>query len=371
MTFITEDAIRELATFQSDDPPVTSCYLEVDGRRFVRPVDYEAELDRVLRGAKAAAAASASVAADLARIEEEVRGGIDRSRTRALAFFSCAERGLWEKVAIPLPVRSRLVVASTPVVGPLESALQEADRIAVLLVDKQRARMLVLELGELLDRSEVFDELPRDYDSRGERERGEPSNHVEALTAQHVRHAADVAFQVLQDQGYDRLYLGVPDALWSDLESHLHAYVRERLGGRVSLSVTSSFDEVRAVALDLEADIRRAREQDQVERLRAAVAADGRAVAGLRDVLGALGESRVERMLVSDSFAEAGWACPACGRLDTVGRSCPACGAEMEHADDLVEVAIERLLLHRVPVTVCVGNADLDVLGRIGAFLHY
>ena len=38
---------------------------------------------------------------------------------------------------------------------------------------------------------------------------------------------------------------------------------------------------------------------------------------------------------------------------------------------DVVEDAIEEALTQGVPVTICVGNADLDVLGRIGALLRY
>ena len=52
-------------------------------------------------------------------------------------------------------------------------------------------------------------------------------------------------------------------------------------------------------------------------------------------------------------------------------RSHPDTGAPMERVDDVVEDAIEEALTQGVPVTICVGNADLDVLGRIGALLRY
>ena len=32
---------------------------------------------------------------------------------------------------------------------------------------------------------------------------------------------------------------------------------------------------------------------------------------------------------------------------------------------------IEEALTQGLPVTICVGNADLDVLGRVGALLRY
>ena len=117
MAAITEDAIRELAAFKGEEAPVTTCYLDVDGRRFVRHQDYEHELDLMLRAAKEKANGSESVAKDLRRIDEFVRGGIDRSATRGVAIFSCSAHDLWEVVSLPVPVRNRIVVNSVPAVG--------------------------------------------------------------------------------------------------------------------------------------------------------------------------------------------------------------------------------------------------------------
>jgi hypothetical protein len=39
--------------------------------------------------------------------------------------------------------------------------------------------------------------------------------------------------------------------------------------------------------------------------------------------------------------------------------------------EDVVEEAVHEALTQQVRVDVCVGNADLDVLGRIGALLRF
>ena len=88
MPNINEDTVRELATVSGGGAPVVTCYLDVDGRRYPRRQDYEAQLDHLVRRAKERADSS-SVGADLARIEEHVRGGFDRADTRGLALFSC------------------------------------------------------------------------------------------------------------------------------------------------------------------------------------------------------------------------------------------------------------------------------------------
>jgi hypothetical protein len=43
----------------------------------------------------------------------------------------------------------------------------------------------------------------------------------------------------------------------------------------------------------------------------------------------------------------------------------------MEELDDVVEEAIDEALSQSCRVEICVGNADLDVLGRVGALLRY
>ncbi len=97
---------------------------------------------------------------DLDRIEEYVRGGIDRSTTRGLAIFSCSAQDFWKVVALPVPVHSRVVINEWPAVSQLESVAQGFDRFAVLLVDRQRARILVFHFGELVDHSELLDARP-------------------------------------------------------------------------------------------------------------------------------------------------------------------------------------------------------------------
>jgi peptide subunit release factor 1 (eRF1) len=115
----------------------------------------------------------------------------------------------------------------------------------------------------------------------------------------------------------------------------------------------------------------RAREAALVDRMRAAAAARGKAVVGLAPTLAALNERRVERLLVSDGYEEEGWRCPVSGVLAAVGPRSPVTGGRMDRVVDVVEDAIDLALNQGCKVDICVGNADLDVVGRIGALLRY
>ena len=181
MANINEDTVRELAAVSSGGAPVVSCYLDVDGSRYPRRQDYEAQLETLVRRARARANGDGSVAGDLTRIADYVHAGLDRTETRGLALFSCEASSFWKAIPLAVPVRNQVVVNPSPAVGQLELLLHTYERIGVLLVDREKARLFVYELGVLVDRSEFLDELPRDYDHRGERERGDTHGHVDDL----------------------------------------------------------------------------------------------------------------------------------------------------------------------------------------------
>jgi peptide subunit release factor 1 (eRF1) len=367
MAALSRDVVRRLAGVRGNGP-VVSLYLDVDGRRHVRPQDYEAEYDRLQRELPAAQRDAAR--RDLDRVERLVKGGLDRKHTRGLVVFSSAAGDLWETVALPVPVRSQLVVDENPHVAQLEGILEANQRFGVLLVDRQRARMFVFELGELVDKSELFDELPRHEDEGDDVDRDQVRDHQAAAAHHHLRHAARVAFAVSQEQQLDHLIIGAPEEISRSVERELHPYLKQRVAARLNVPVNARDDAIRHAALEVEAGVQREREAGLVSKLREGVGSGNGAVAGLDPVLGALSERRVATLLVSDGYETEGWRCDTCG-LRSKGPACPTCGAQMHKVTDVVEEAVEEAITQACHVEVCVANADLDVMGRIGALLRF
>ncbi|MEA2829169.1 MAG: peptide chain release factor subunit 1 [Actinomycetota bacterium] len=376
---ITDGLLRDLAGFTSERAPVTSCYLDVDGRRYIRAQDVEPHLDDLLRRGRRRMAATdghdraavASVEADLRRISDFVRGGIDRSTTRGLAMFSCSAEGFWQVVELAVAVPNVIVVNTTPHIRVLESVVDQHLRFAVLLVDRQRARILLFEQGQLVDKQEHFDQLPRHDDDGGQKRRDDVASHADAAAAHHLRRAAQAAFAAFQEQPFNHLILGTPDAMGREMEKELHPWLRERIAARLSIPVAARDDEIAQAALEVEAGVERAREAALVERLRQAVGGGTGAAVGLADVLAALVARRVETLLVSEGYEAPGWRCRACGYVGVRGRGCPLCAAEMHQVDDVVEEAVEEALNQSCHLAMCRANPDLDVLGRIGAILRF
>lgn len=370
---ILESRIRDLAGFKGEAAPVTSVYLDVDGRRRIRARDYELALERMIRPVREREHQDGreSVCADLKRIEAHVKAGIDRSHTRGLAVFSCSAHDFWEVVELAVPVRDRLVVNHTPYVRELEAVVAQHERFVVLLADRQRARLFLFQQGELLEKQEQFDGLPRHDDDGGQLGKDQVAGHTAAAAQRHLRRAAAAAFGLYQEQGFDHLVVGGPDEITAELERELHAYLRERIAARLHLTVHASDDEIRQAAEDVEAAVQRAREAALVDRLRQALGSGGAGVAGLVAVLDALVARRVDILLVSEGFEAPGWRCRTCAWVGTRGRRCPLCGNEMDQVADVVEEAVEEALAQACKLAICRDSADLDVLGRVGALLRY
>jgi peptide subunit release factor 1 (eRF1) len=375
---ISEDKVRALAAHRGSSV-VTSCYLDVDGRRHPRHSDYETHLERLVREAREKAVgfgpeAVRSVGADIDRITGWVRGGFDRSHVKGLAFFACSADGFFEVVESPLPVSNGIVVNHTPHVRPLEAILQAYERFAVLLVDRQRARLFRFELGECTEQAEVFDAVPRGVDQAGHPAQGsrgaKVQRHSDEVAHRHLKHAAEVTFAELQERPVDRVVLGGPNEVVAELEGLLHPWIRERVADRLAISTTAGSDEVCQAARAVEAAVTRRTEAALVDRLRDAIGT-GTGVGGLEATLAAMVERRVDMLLVSDGYATEGWRCRSCRYLGPRGRKCPLCAQAMDLVDDVVEEAVEEALANKCRVQIVRENADLDVLGRIGAVLRF
>jgi len=194
---VSKDTIRTLAGLESGGAPVVSLYLDVDGSHRVRPSDYRRQLEGLVRQAREAGNGSAGrpagateVAEDLDRIQAYVGGGLDRSGIRGLAIFSCSGAGWWEVIALAVPVRDQLVVNQSPQLAQLELLCEQHRRFAVLLADRQRARVLVVQMGEMVRSEECFDALPRHEDDGGDWDRDHVHHHQAAAAQHHLRRAS-------------------------------------------------------------------------------------------------------------------------------------------------------------------------------------
>jgi peptide chain release factor subunit 1 len=375
MSDLDASLLRKLAEWDPGAVPVTSIYLAVDGRRFPRRQDYELRLDDLLRSCRAQVGSQPkdvrrSVEADLEAVAGFVRGGFERGGTRGLAVFSASGAGLWEEVRLPWPVRNRAVVGPAADVRPLEAFLETYESFCTALVDFQKARLFVAELGRIEEQAALIDDVPNRHDQGGWAQM-RFQRHVDVHRQQHLKHVAETLFALQRRRGFDHLILAGAEETVAALERDLHDYLRRRVRARINLPMTATAAEVLERSLELEQQLEAERERAAIEALRAAAGAGDRAVTGLTRTLAALAESRVERLIVDLDRSAPGVACEACGTLAEWGNTCRTCGGPVLAVPDVVESAVAATLRQGGRVEPVSANGSLAEVDGIGAFLRF
>jgi peptide chain release factor subunit 1 len=372
---LNRELLRNLAEWTSNGAPVSSLYLDVDGRRYPRRQDYEIRADELCRSLQEQAEGLArqarkSVAGDGARMLEFLRH-LDRGSTRGIALFSSSGAGLWEEIRVVRPVKDRAAVADQPYVMPLEALVETYESFCTVLVDKEKARLFLAHMGAIREQSEVFDDVPGRHDQGGWSQ-ARFQRHVDDHVSRHLKHVAGVLLQFLKRSGFDHLILAGPEEAVTEFERILHDYLAQRVVARISLPITASTAEVLARSLEIEERLEEEKERRIVERLRAEAAAGRQAVMGFPGVIEALNDGRVDTLVVPFGLESKGRRCLNCGRLAIDGKRCVTCGGTLETIPDVVETAVAAALRQsaRVETVSFAGPEALDS-ERIGAILRY
>lgn len=372
------ERLRALADWDTDGLPVTTVYLDVDGRRRPRRRDF-ARRAHDLAGLAADESrplgrdAHRSVCGDARRIRSFVDGFDRRGSVRGLALFSCSSAGLWQDVELARPVRDGHRVGTRPHLLPLEALLELAETFCAVLVDRERARIFLSSLGEIEEVTRLLDDVPGRHDQGGWAQ-ARLQRHIEDHVQRHLKHVADMLLRVQRRRPFDHLVLAGPEEAVGELERELHDYSRRKVLGRLSLPMAASAEQVRDRLLDLEVELEARREREAVERLVSeAASGTGRVVIGMEDTLSALEANRAEVLVVAEGLRAAGVRCERCGHRASADpdRPCRACGGPVAEVPDLVEEAVEAALRQRSRVETVSDGDRLREVGGVGVLLRF
>jgi peptide chain release factor subunit 1 len=337
--------LRKLADWSANGIPVSSLCLDVDGRRYPRRQDYMVraeqlchELQRAAKEKDLGREAVLSVGKDTARMLDYLRE-LDRGPTRGVALFSASKADLWDTITVPRPLKDRARLSQHPYVTPLEALIETYESFCTALVDRAKARIFLARMGQIQERTDIFDDVPGWHDQGGWSQ-ARYQRHIEDHAAHHLKHVAEVLLRFYKVRKFDHLILAGPDELIPEFERSLHDYLIRRIAARVSVPMTATAAEVLEKSLAVEEEIERKRERAIVDRVVADISAGRNAVAGVGPVLHALNEGRVDTLVVPFGLTLPGARCTDCGRLATSGVVCSTCRGRLEPDPDVVDSAV-------------------------------
>ncbi len=377
---MTRDEIRELAAFQADETKgacALSFYFQPDppqDRSHRREAIVAKDLVKQALKSAVASGKNGSLRADLDRVLDLATNL--RGHARGRAVFACSAQNFWKEYELPPHlVATQIYLQSRFQLKPLAALLGAQPALCVAVVDRQRARFFDLRLDDLRERGAIVHMLSRNASSYGFNgyDAGHAERRVSEEALQHFK-AVSERLRIDFEKGiWERLIVGCQDASWSEFESHLHPYVKQRLIGRFSADVASvSNEEIRDHAA---AVLKRWIAERASTKAREAVdfaKSNGRGVTGLRRVLRALETGEVQSLFLTENYSARAVECPHCGHLDArLSPTCVACGSPTRELADVCDAIIPIAIRRDIELFYLKEHSDLDSAGNIAALLRF
>lgn len=285
-----------------------------------------------------------------------------------VAVFAGAS-GLQLAAPIPCYVEDQVHWAPTPVTTPLRQALDDFERVAVLLIDKERTRFFTIVLGDIEERAHFTDLVPGKQATGGwfGLSQKRYARHHENEVLRHAKRTIELVQNELNDHPFDRLLIGGPDEAVSVLRRHLPRRVEARVAGTINAELFASEADVLRAATDVMEQAERRQELADIEEL--VSNRTSYAVVGLENTLQALFEGRVDRLFATSTLPARIRRCVDCGRLTSL-QPCPVCMGETNPGSEMPEPAVESAIEQGARVEIVSGAAAdlLSTAGGLGAW---
>ena len=375
---ITREQIRELAEFQDKESCAVSFYFQPSAPRnkahkedmiLIKDLAREALRSPQSEGKKDGARA------DMDRILR-LSGEWRSNKTHGKAVFACAAQNLWREYDVPASLPStQLFVDRRFHLKPIAHLLGALPLVGVVLVDRHRARIFDLRLGELTEREDLFHPLPRR--GRGDGFAGYDGGHaqrrVEDEARQHFKNVGESLKAWLEKGVFEKWILACQDAHLSLLEPQLHSSVSQALMGRFHADVGHiSRDEIRSHAQPIAERWQSDRRRELVEQALSQARSNRRGVTGLRRVLRSLELGEVQTLLIGENLQAHAVECSACGHIDAhLVSSCPACGRATQEVVDVGEAILPWLIRREIETFYVKDDPEFDKVGNIAALLRF
>lgn len=291
-----------------------------------------------------------------------------------LAIFASGSPEYFYVIPLAVSIEDRVDWETQPRIGPLELAVEQGERFAVALVDIQRARLFTISAGVIEERRILDDYVTGKHSGGGWAALNETKSlrHREELIRHHIERTIEELEALHRDHPFRRLLVGGPVEAASLLRNELRSGLKESIAGTIELEVFAGDAEILQSSV---AAIKAIERRDELALVTGLLADKGSpsTVIGIDSVVYALGDDRVQRLVIASQLKATGVECTSCGRLAGHIARCPRCGATVEPVADLAERAIECALSQRSEMVIVTDEAADRLLaaGGIAAVLRY
>jgi peptide subunit release factor 1 (eRF1) len=366
--------VKNLSNIQKDYRLVSSLYLRLwpDSRLHRTKVkDLIREKAEQLNQGEFSGEEKRLIEDDFRRIQEYVES-VSESSFRGVAVFASAADGLWEVFPLSLPVRDLFVLDYSPHPEPLLHALQAYKKVCTVLVERGRARIFDIFMGDIKEENDMDSDVPKTRDMG---ENSLNARQVERHIGEHVRtYLAKLADRLLiqfHQKGFDWLLIGGHPEFLPEVEGALHPSLRGMVKRTFRMGLNAGIRDVFEKSLEIMEEVKKEEDRSLVSRLENALSPDDLGVTGPDETLASLYEGAVRTLVIEERFSQEGACCPECQFMALQAGRCPMCRSPMIRVPDVVEEAVATALDRDSEVVYVGEDAGMKALGGIGALLRY
>ncbi|MCL5063394.1 MAG: hypothetical protein M1443_09365 [Nitrospirae bacterium] len=366
--------LREIASMEGKGYFV-SLYLNVDPM-FNKKGDYMVHFKNMMKDTIETLdkAVYKAVKDDLEKIESYVLSN-KRMFRKGLALLSSSANSFWKEYNINVPVKNELIVDKTPYTKSLMDILDNYQRYAVLLVDKESARIFTVHLGEIVEYGEIHTpDIPGKHKKGGwfALSQNHYERHIDFHIGMHLKDVVEKVDSFLSGEYIGRLIIGGSDEAVSMVKGMLHKTVLDKVIGTAKVEMFAKSDEALRRIEQIVSAYEKKKEEETVESLIAKALKNENAVLGLDNVVNALQEQRVMKLVFAKDYKAGGYSCSSCAHLSVQKiDSCPYCNGKIEAVDYMVDLAGQKAIQQSALIEVVSESKKLLDAGGIGAFLRF
>jgi peptide chain release factor subunit 1 len=370
-----EHFIERLASFESQDLPVVSLYLNAQADQHGQhnfDVFVRKQLSERAKTFETDTPQRASIDEDLVRINRYLEQKIDPA-TQGIAIFACSgANDFFETIQLEAPIENnRLFVYDRPHLYPLARMLDQYPRYAVVLADTNAAKIFVFALGQAVKRQEVQNVKTKRTQVGGWSQM-RYQRHTENYHLHHAKEVVDNLERLVRDERIEHVMLaGDEQVIIPLLREQMSKELSEKVVDVLSLGIDTPEHELLEQSLNAYRRLNSLSDMEKVEHLIGEYRRDGLAVAGVAQTLAALSNGQVEELLIA-SRADA-------LQFDKaeVEKVLAAYGGTGEENKTLDQPTVADELLRRATqlssaqTTFIEDDSALKNVGGVGALLRY
>jgi hypothetical protein len=367
--------INELASFFTETNDAFSLYFEpyapADNSHRDEYVVAKERIQETIGGLHAVAPSSRTMVERAIETVAEMEGNHGLSKV----IFACARRNFWREYDLPGKFGIRAEMGQTFAIAPLVTQQENQPCFGILLADRNRTRVLVLQAREIRELSRSSQDEQSKIRTTGTKK----SVHLERVKEQPVlKHFRTLAHQLLRfhQQGrFEGLLVGCRRELWPEIESEFASDLRRILLGHFTVDAgLASLFEVREKAEKIIAQHDGEELNMLAQRAADAEASSGLGAIGLAQVCEALERDEVRTLLWPDPrswFGKSAALCTRCGHLDLkMTAKCVLCGNEMRKFTRADEALVRKALSGGVEIRA-LRHTSLHPEEQISALLRF